>query len=169
MDATSGRPSRVVPILVAVIGAAGLVVAAWIGVRSGGGDEEEPAGSGDRATQITEVTDPPGTPPVERPDLSGEYRLDPGNERLIVLEAAGEDSYRMWEKEPAAYPFEALITYESDGVYRGDGDFTDSQAAMIVELRPRDNGVLATDFIFTVGSDGSDPEGRVDHHELTPP
>lgn len=165
MNTASDRPSRVVPILVAVIGAAGLILAAWIGVRNGGGDEDEPAGSGETATEATD----PGSDVDPLPDLSGEYRLDPDNERLIVLEAVGEESYRMWEKAPAAYPFQALITYESDGVYRGDADFTESQAAMIVEVRPRDTGVLATDFIFTRASDGSDPEGRVDHHELTPP
>ena len=78
--------SRVVPIVVALVGAAGLIVAALIASGAFGNDDDVPP--------VTPNPSEPATTTSEQaPEIGGPYYLDPGNPRIILVEDRGNDSY----------------------------------------------------------------------------
>jgi len=151
------KPSRIVPIVVAIVGAVGLIVAAMI--TSGVFDEDDGAPNDD--VTVTTTTDPNG----EVQPIDGRYNLDPGNPRIILVRRGEGDTYAISEELPADWPFAGSVSYTGDNTYEGDATFA-SGDTMNVTMLVMPNDHLDTAFEFTDAT--GLPTGRVDHHELVP-
>lgn len=156
------RPSRVVPIVVAIVGAVGLVVAAMI--TSGVFDEDEGTLNDDGAVTTTETV-PETVPETVVPRIDGRYYLDAGNQRTILVRLVDDDQYVISEELPADWPFDGTVTYSGVDTFEGEATFASGET-MNVTMRVMPNGNLDTAFEFT-DVNGA-PTGRIDPHVLVP-
>ncbi len=154
------RGAWVVPVLVAVITALGAITVALIntGFDLGGlfGGETAPTQSESSAPE----------PRAEPVDIGGEYYLDPGSPRILVLTPAGEGSYTIEEKLPASWPFKGTVTWVSGVRFDGPATFA-SGTTMRVSIVQNTDGTLATMFDYVSDDDGN-PIERIDTHTLVP-
>ena len=153
MAADGGRSPWFIPVLVALITALGGVAVAIISTQGSGSN-----GDTDPTTN--------GSTEIAVPKIAGDYYLDPGNPRIIMLKSAGGDSYTISEKLPANWPFNGTVTWTSDGEFVGLADF-DSGTEMRVTLEPMPSGELLTEFDYIKDDQGFSIE-RVDKHRLVP-
>ena len=142
--------SRLVAIFVALVGAAGVIVAALI------------------TAGVIEFNGSPATsvPVDEAPEIGGAYYLDPGNPRIILVEDRGDDSYAVSEQLPANWPFSGTVGYVGDNTFTGTARF-DAGATMQVTMEVMPDGKLLTSFDFLTDDQGVSIE-RVDEHLLVP-
>ena len=148
---TTQRSAWFVPIVVALITAAGALAAAWINANKGfPWQSTTPASSGTTSQVVRQM-----------PDIAGSYRLDPDNPRVIVITRVG-NAFTVEERYPANWPFKATVNWTGDESFSGEGDFA-SGAHIRVDITRLPNGRLDTQFVFLTG----DP-GRVDPHTLVP-
>ncbi len=138
------RSPWLVTLLVAVIGALGLVGAA---VLPGLIDD----GSSDSGAS------PETSTAASAPNIAGDYYMDAGP-RVIAIEGAGTGSYDMSEPE-GPWPFTGRVTWDGTR-FVGPARF-DSGVEMSVTLRPIGQGKLAAAFDFVA-------EDRIDRHTLSP-
>ena len=145
--------SKLVAVFVAFVGAAAVIVAALI--TSGVFDDDDD----DNGPATTESV-------AEAPDIGGEYHLDPGNPRVILVEDRGNDTYAVSERLPANWPFSGTVGFVGDDTFTGTARF-DSGANMQVTMVVMPDGKLVTTFDFLTDDDGVSIE-RVDEHLLVP-
>ena len=158
-DRSSGRSPWLVPILVAMITAAGAIAVAVISSQDNGPTTTSVGPGGGGTVTSTE----PGT---SAPNIEGDYYLDPDNRRAIVLKSVGIDRYSIQEQLPAPWPFSGTLEWTSHGRFDGTATF-DSGSRMRVTLEPMSDGTLLTSFDFITDDQGVSIE-RVDEHVLVP-
>jgi hypothetical protein len=145
---TTQRSVWLVPIVVALITAAGALAVAWINAN-----KSFPWQSATPAGPTSKVV-------AEMPDIAGRYRLDPDNPRVIVITRVGT-AFTVEEQLPASWPFKATVNWVGDAKFSGEGDFASGEQ-LRVDITRLSSGLLDTKFVFL-----SDP-GRVDAHTLVP-
>lgn len=160
-EAKSSRSPWIIPIIVALITAAGAIAVAVINTSSDDASTEtrtdtnggEAAGEGDDG---------------KAPDIAGDYHLDPDNPRVIIVSGIDgvDDAYTIEEELPASWPFKGSVEWTGDGTFDGTATFAAGDR-MRVTLEPMPDGTLLTTFDFIHDRDGVSIE-RVDKHLLVP-
>lgn len=155
MSASTGsqRSPWIVPIIVAIVGAIGVIGAAVIPGLINPPDDSARSGT------TVASTGPPSAVPSSAPDIAGDYYLDPGNTRVIQVRKVGTDTYRVSEQLPADWPFEGEVSWDGE-LFRGPGMFS-SGVTMEISMVPLEGGRLKTAFDFS-------DSPRVDNHTLVP-
>lgn len=155
-DGSSTRSAWFVPVLVAVIGALATIGVALISIQNN--DSE--------VTTAVDLNGSVSTPESSAPDIGGDYYLDPGNSRVILLTRVGDDSYSIVERPPTSWPFSGTVGWTADGEFTGIATF-DSGSRMRVTLEPMPDGTLLTSFAFITDDQGVSTT-REDKHVLVP-
>ena len=147
-DNSSRRSPWLVTILVAIITAAGAIAVAVISSQDGNGG-------------VTSTV-----PATSAPNIEGDYYLDPGNPRVIVLKSVGVDRYSVTERPPTPWPFSGTVEWTNHGRFDGIAKF-DSGSRIRVTLEPMPDGTLLASIDFITDDAGLSIE-RVDEHLLVP-
>ena len=148
------RSPWIVPIIVAIVGAIGVIGAAVLpGLldRDNVTDPRSPTAT----TSEPSKSDAAST----APDIAGDYYLDEGNTRIIEVREVGSDTYSVTERLPADWPFTGEVSWDGQQ-FRGSATFA-SGVQMEISMEPVDDGRLKTAYAFTDSS-------RVDYHVLVP-
>jgi hypothetical protein len=163
---TAQGPSKVVAIFVALVGAAGLIVAALITSGVLGDGDDGPPVTPEPSEEAEVTSDAVVDPPDEAPEIGGAYHLDPGNARIILVEERGNDSYAVSEQLPADWPFSGTVEFVGEDTFTGPAQF-DAGATMQVTMVLVPDGKLVTTFDFETDNEG-ESIARVDEHLLVP-
>jgi hypothetical protein len=163
---TAQGQSKVVAIFVALVGAAGLIVAALITSGVLGDGDDGPPATPEPSEEADDTSDEGPETSDEAPEIGGAYHLDPGNARIILVEERGNDSYAVSEQLPADWPFSGTVEFEGENTFSGPARF-DAGATMQVTMVLVPDGKLVTTFDFQTNNEG-EPIERVDEHLLVP-
>jgi hypothetical protein len=100
--------------------------------------------------------------PDEPDPISGTYLMDNQQGRIIVISRLNENHYRI-EESSSPWPWGGEAHLDG-GRLEGQAHFRKSQASMNVEGVVRGDKSIEVNYHFITEGDGSNANGRVDHH-----